>query len=412
MKNNKSERKVVVTGLGIISPCGIGNNEFINAIKQGQSGIKSISKYFDLYLPCQIAGMVLDFNPIDYIEKRNMPRGRSVQFAIAASKIAYDDAGLKSSNINNDRFSVIIGTSVSGLGYFEEELHKFRIKGSMNPYTCVGIFAGGSSSEISIRLGAKGYSNTISNGCTSGTDAIGNAFQLIKNNMADIVICGGAEAPLTPSMLSGFSSLRVLSLQNNNPEKACRPFDAKRDGMVLSEGAGMLILEDFEHAMKRDAKVYAEIIGYSANNDAFHMTQPSLDGCSAAKCMQLAIDNANIKPHNIQCINAHGTSTKINDKTETKAIKNVFGGNAFQIPIYAIKSMTGHSIGASGAIETIAGILALNDGFIPPTINHEFFDPDCDLDYVPNKYRQKKVNILMKNSFGFGGKNSCLIISK
>lgn len=409
----RMNRRVVVTGMGIITPCGIGKNAFAKSLCQGKSGIQPINHFNTNPFPTKIAGYINEFDPINYIDQKNIPAGRSAQLAVSAMMLALDDAGLSFSNVKaHYRNGVIIGTSVSGLSYYEQELNNFYKYGIMNPYACIGIFGGSVSSELSRRISANGPSYTLTNGCTAGTDAIGSAFHMIRINHADMIVCGGTEAPITPAMLSGFCSLHVLSRNNDNPEHASRPFDIDRDGMVLSEGAAIIILESLEHAQQRNAKILAEIIGYAATNDAYHPITPDPKAQSAIHCMKQAIDDAGISKEEIQCINAHGTATIKNDLMETLAIKKVFGKKAERIPVSAIKSMTGHSIGAAGAIEIAGAIISLTDGFIPPTINLNQSDPECDLDYVPNTVRKTSVDVILKNSFGFGGKNAVLIVRR
>jgi len=405
--------RVAVTGIGIISSCGIGKKNFSQSIYQGKSGIRPIKHFNPNSFPTKIAGYIDEFDPVNYMDQRNMPRGRATQLAVSAMTLAFKDAGLSLNEVKNPfRNGVIIGTSVSGLSYYDQELKNFYKHGIMNPYACIGIFGGSVSSELSRRISAKGTSFTLTNGCTAGTDAIGCAFHMIRNNQADLIVCGGTEAPITPAMLSGFCSLHVLSKNNDNPEKASRPFDINRDGMVLSEGSGIMILESLEKAKQRNANILAEIIGYAATNDDFHPITPDPEARSAIHCIQQAIDDAMISKEEIQCINAHGTATIKNDLMETTAIKAVFGVHAKKIPVSAIKSMTGHSIGAAGVIETIGAIISLTDDFIPPTINLNQNDPECDLDYVPNKARNQSVDVILKNSFGFGGKNAALVIRR
>jgi 3-oxoacyl-[acyl-carrier-protein] synthase II len=409
--NSFQKRRVVITGMGIITPCGQTLNNFWKSVQKGKSGINWL-KHLDQYnLPSRMGGYVNKFDPEKYLPARNLPRGRSCQFACAASCDAINDANICTKNINPYRFGVMIGTSVSGLGYYEEALNSFRIKGYMNPYTCISIFAGATSSEVAIRFHAKGPSFTFSNGCTAGTDAIGNAFHAIRNGSCDVILCGGSEAPVTPAMMSGFCSLHVLSTRKCAPSKASCPFDESRDGMVLSEGAAMLVLENFQHAINREAKIYGEIIGYAATCDAHHMVRPAENVESAYQSMVQAIHDAGLQTSDIQAINAHGTSTQLNDITETLAIKKLFGKHTEHIPVYAVKSITGHAIGASGAIEVVAGVLGLHHNILPPLVNLKKPDKNCDLNFVLKKQRAD-INVLIKNSFGFGGKNACLIIRK
>jgi len=412
MAKKNDKHRIVITGIGIISPIGIGIPVFQDSIFNGKSGIKKIHSFDTSKFPCKIAGEISDFDPLQYIHNSKIPKGRSVQFAVAASRMAIEDANLNFNNKEKERTGVIIGSSSSGIGYLEIEHNRFLTKGRVSPYATTGVFAGSVSSEVAIHLEIHGLNFTLSNGCTAATDAIGYATQLIRENTLDIVVAGGSEAPITPLIFSGFCSMRTVSTKNNNnPEAASRPFDASRDGMVLSEGAGIFVIEELGHALKRKATIYAEIIGYAATSDSFHITHPAEEGIQAARAMNLALEDANISPEQIDFINAHGTSTIINDKIETKAIKKVFGKHAYKIPINAIKAMTGHSIGASGGMEVAAILLGMKQSIIPPNINLENPDPDCDLNYIPNKAIKKNHRIVMKNSFGFGGRNSSLILN-
>lgn len=395
--------------MGIISSCGKSLSDFWDCVSSGKSGIKRLAHLKNYNLPSTVGGYIDAFDPETYMPARKIPRGRSNQLACAASLEAINHANLRIDNINPCRMGVMVGTSVSGLGYYENELTSFRMKGQMSPYSCISIFAGATSSELAIRFNARGPSSTLSNGCTASTDAIGNAFHAIRNGICDIVLCGGTEAPITPAMMSGFCSLRVLSTRKCDPTQASRPFDALRDGMVLSEGSAMLVLEEASHAQKRGATILGEICGYAATCDAHHMVTPAKEAESASQCMLLAIQDANLEPQDIQCINAHGTSTQLNDIAESLAITKTFGKQAKHIPIYAIKSITGHSIGAAGAIEVVGGVLALNKGLIPKIVNLDQTDIENNIDLLKEN-RNQKVDVVIKNSFGFGGKNSCLII--
>jgi len=411
-KKNK-KRRVVITGLGILSPIGIGKDVYLDSLRYGKSGIKRISSFDVSDLPCQIAGEVTNFNPKDFgILKTHMLKGKSIQMAVAASKMAFEDSGLSLSNIDVDRAGISIGTSSGGMEFAEQEYGKFILKKRISHLITITVFGGAASGAVSVHLGFKGPSLTVSTGCVASTDAIGYATQWIKDNKTDIAIAGGTEALITPFVMTSFSELRIVSTNNNKPKEACRPFDYYRDGIVVSEGSGMLILEELEHALARKAHIYGEILGYAATGDAYHMTLPEIDGNGAAKAMKLALLEAGIDIKDIDYISAHGTSTKQNDKMETSAIKKVFGKYSDQTPISAIKSLTGHTIGTSGSIELIGVLLSMENGFIPPTINQEKFDKDCDLDYVPNVARKTEINTVLKNSFAFGGKNASLVIRR
>ncbi|MDM8555752.1 beta-ketoacyl-[acyl-carrier-protein] synthase family protein [Desulfococcaceae bacterium HSG7] len=412
MPNKKSKRRVVITGIGIISPIGTGKQNFTDALLNGVSGVKRLENFGGAKFSKAIAGAIPDFEPSAHIHTKNIPCGRSAQMAVAASDMALEDACLTSDNFDPDRTGVIIGSSVGGLQFYETEINLFGMKGRVNPYAPISIFAGAVSSEVSIYTGARGPSHTLSNGCTASTDAIGSAFRSIRTGETDVVISGGAESPITPFIMAGFRSIHVLSRKTDIPEKACRPFDALRDGMVIAEGACIFIIENLEHALARQAPIYAEIFGYASTNDACHMLRPEASGKSVARCMAAALQDAGIGINDVQYINAHGTSTIINDRIETQAIKAVFKNYAENIPASAVKSMTGHAIGASGGIEMAAAILGMQNGFMPPTINLENVDPECDLDYVPNQARKCGMDVFLKNSIGFGGKNAMLVVGR
>jgi len=408
------KRRVVVTGMGIVSPLGIGKNYFLESLRRGKSGIKRIENFNpeEYNLPCHIAGEVKNFRPENF-GMRKHTKGRSIQLAVAAARMAFEDAKLLDSDIDVFRAGVSIGTSSAGMEFAETEFNKFILKKRVSHLLTITVFGGAASGAVSISLGFKGPNLTVSTGCVASTDSIGYATQWIRENKVDIAAAGGSEALITPFIMTSFGELRVLSTNKNvAPEKACRPFDFYRDGLVISEGSGVLILEELEHALSRKAHIYGEILGYAATGDAFHMTQPNLDGDGAVRAMNLALLDANLTSSSIDYISAHGTSTKHNDIIETKAIKKVFGKNADKTPVSAIKSMTGHTMGASGSIELIGVLLSMADGFIPPTINQEKKDEDCDLDYVPNVARIMDINTVMKNSFAFGGKNASLIVRK
>lgn len=334
------------------------------------------------------------------------------QFAVACTRMALDDANLKICENNSDRIGIAIGSALGGIPAAEGQHNIFLEKGikRVDPLLALKIFTGASTSQVSIEFGIHGNSNTIGGGCAVGIDNIGYAFYAIRNNLADSMITGGVEASLSPLTIGAFCLIGALSTKNGDPTKASRPFDKERDGFVMSEGAGILILENLENALKRGASIYAEVLGYGTTNDAYHMVQPSPNGEKAKKAIQLALQDAGLKPSDIDYVNAHGTSTPLNDKIETKIIKEIFGEYAYKIPISSIKSMIGHTVGASGSIEAIASALTIKHQFIPPTINYEFPDPECDLDYVPNEGRKALINTVLSNAFSFGGKNSAIII--
>jgi 3-oxoacyl-[acyl-carrier-protein] synthase II len=339
---------------------------------------------------------------------------RFSQFAVACARLALEDARIKISKENSDDIGISIGSALGGLPTAEEQHSIFMEKGlkRVDPLLATKLFLGAATSQVSVEIGIHGHSNTIAGACSAGTDSIGYAFQAIKNNLAEIMITGGSEAPLAPLAFGAFCLIGALTSRNGEPSRASRPFDKERDGFVMSEGAGLLVLENLESARKRGAHIYAEIIGYGTTNDAYNMVQPLPTGEQAKRAIRLALQSANVDPYGIDYINAHGSSTPLNDKVETKIIKDIFGEYAYKLPISSIKSMIGHTLGAAGSIEAIASALVIEDQFIPPTINLEFPDPECDLDYVPNRGREAIVNTVLSCSYGFGGKNSAIIIRR
>jgi len=412
-KNNR--RRAVITGLGVIAPNGIGKEAFWNALKEGKSGIKKITRFDASTYNSQVAGEVNDFDPTDYMSPKSARRmDRFAQFAVAAARMALDDSRLIINEKNDKKSGVVIGSALAGMPYAEFQHSIFMEKGLnwIDPLLATRLFGGEASSHISIEFGPRGPCHTITTACAAGTDAIGYALTLIRNSVADILITGGSEAPLTSMTVGAFCRLGALSQRNGDPTKACCPFDKKRDGFIVSEGAGVIILEELKHALARNAKIYAEIIGYGASSEAFHMTRASEDARGFVDSITAALDDADVTADEIEYINAHGTSTPQNDKSETLAIKKVFGPRAYDIPISATKSMTGHSIGGNGAMEVIASALTIENNIIHPTINYETPDPECDLDYVPNKARKATVNLILSNSAGFGSRNSALIIKR
>jgi 3-oxoacyl-[acyl-carrier-protein] synthase II len=410
------KRRVVITGLGVIASNGIGKEEFWGAIKSGKSGIGPITTFDVSLFPTRFAGEVKNFEAEKYIDRKQIRRmDRTSQFAVATAKMAVQDAGLDFGiNGGRDRAGVMIGTAMAGHGHIMKNYEEYLKTGphKVSPFVALASFPDACASQVSIELGITGPSFSLATACSSASDAIGYAWEAIRSNTVDFIIMGGAEAGIYPGILAAFCATRALSQRNHEPGKASRPFNKDRDGFVLGEGAGMLVLEEYEHAKKRGAHIYAEILGHGMTCDAYHMTSPEPNGIQAIRAMEIAMRNAGVKPDDIDYINAHGTSTPLNDKTETMIIKKVFGKRAYQIPISATKSMVGHLIGAAGSVELIATLLAMENSIIPPTINYEIPDPECDLDYVPNKARPAKIRTVMKNSFGFGGKNSILIIRK
>ena len=409
------KRRVVITGLGVVAPNGIGKEAFWQSLKEGKSGIKKISRFDATTYPSQIAGEVNDFDPLEYMDPKTAKRmDRFSQFALAGSKMALEDAGIKIGDSSLESAGIVIGSAIGGVPHAEEQHSIFIEKGlkRVSPYLAIRLFTGAAASQISIALGIKGYGNTIGGACTAGTDAIGYAFDIIRKGETDMIITGGAEAPLAPLTFASFCTIDAISNINGDPARASRPFDAERNGFVMSEGAGVVVLEELERALKRKVPIYAEVIGYGTTHDAFHMVHPLPHGEQAKKAIKKSLEDASIRPDEIDYINAHGTSTVLNDKIETAVIKEIFGERAYNIPINATKSMTGHTIGASGSLEIIATALTIKEQFLHPTINYDYPDPECDLDYVPNVGRPAKIKCALSNSFGFGGKNSALILKR
>jgi 3-oxoacyl-[acyl-carrier-protein] synthase II len=409
-------RRVVVTGLGLVTPLGIGLQRNWEAIVAGRSGITAISRFSGLeFFPTRIAGQVPDFRAEDFIEPKEIKKmDLFIQYSVAAAGMALEDSGLKIEPELAERVGVIIGVGLGGIETIEY-YNRALLEGGprkVSPFFIPKVISNLAPGQIAIRHGAKGVNWTPTSACASGNHAIGEAFHLIRGGLQDAVIAGGAESAITPLGVSGFSAMRALSTRNDEPERASRPFDKERDGFVMAEGSGVLILEERERAIERGGEIYAEVIGYGANGDAHHMTAPSPEGEGASRCMRLALKDAGIPPEGVDYINAHGTSTEYNDINETQAIKRVFGERAYKIPVSSTKSMTGHLLGAAGAVEGIYSVLALKEGIIPPTINYEYADPRCDLDYVPNLARKADIRVALSNSFGFGGTNACVIFRR
>lgn len=408
-------RRVVVTGIGVLTSAGCGQEAFWQSLKSGRSGVSLIEAFDTSAFSTRFAGEIKDFDPSRYILPKRLKRmDRTSQLAVSCAKMAVEDAGVDFQSIGADRTGVIIGTAMAGHGYILDQHRTLMERGPMriNPFTALASFPDACASNVSIELGATGPSFSIATACSSASDACGYAFDAIRSGTVDYLIMGGAEASIYPGILAAFCVARALSVRNESPETASRPFSRDRDGFVLGEGAGMLVLEEYEHACKRGAHIYGEILGHGMTCDAYHMTVPDPEGKEAARAMHMAMSHAGIKPSDVDYINAHGTSTLLNDKTETLIIKKVFGEAAKKIPVSATKSMIGHLIGAAGSVELIATLLAMEHELIPPTINYSLPDPECDLDYVPNEARPAKIKIAMKNSFGFGGKNSVLVLGK
>lgn len=409
------KRRVVITGVGVISSLGMDKKTFWESVKKGISGIDYISRFDTSEMATRIAAEVNDFNPEDYMDKKEARRmDRYTQFAVAASKMAVEDANLDIEKLDKEKFGVIIGSGVGGLQTLEDQHNVLLTKGPgrISPFFIPMMVANLAAGQVSIALGAKGVNETIVTACASATNAIGDAFKIIQRGDADIIISGGTEAPITPLAVAGFCAMKAMSTRNDDPKKASRPFDAERDGFIMGEGAGILILEELEHAQKRNANIIAEIVGYGSTADAHHITTPAPQGEGAYRSMKIALNDAEIEPKNIGYINAHGTSTDYNDKYETMAIKSLFGDHAYKIPISSTKSMTGHLLGAAGGVEAIICGFALKEGYLPPTINYENPDPECDLDYIPNNGRKIQAEYALSNTFGFGGQNATIVLKR
>ncbi len=410
-----NQQRVVVTGMGVISPVGLTVSDMWEALIAGKSGIDYISNFDPAPFETKFAAEVKGFDPIAYVSRREAHRmDRFTQFAAAASLQAVEAAGLTIDNSNTEETGVIIGNSVCGLLEVDEQLKILSEVGprKISPILAPTMTGDAAPVQVSLLLGAKGPNYSLSSACSSSSDSIGHAYETIRHGEAKVMIAGGTEAPIMPICIAAFNAARALSTKNHEPQHACRPFDAERDGFVLGEGGAIIILEDLSYALERGAPILAEIIGYSATSDAFHITQPSPNGEGATNALNLALKKAGVSPNEVDHINAHGSATVANDKTETHAIKSVFGESAYRIPISGSKSMTGHLIGAAGALEAVICILTINHGIIPPTLNLTHPDPECDLDYVPNKARQVEVTTAVSNSFGFGGHNSVLVFRR
>ena len=409
------KRRVVVTGMGLLTPLGVGTEANWQALCQGKSGVGPVTHFDASQFRTQIAGEVKGFDPHDFIDRKLVRRGdRFIHFALAATRMALEDSKLKITSANDERVGVSVGTAMGGIESIEKN-HELLIKGQrqqISPFFVPSFLCNMATGQVAIEFGAKGANMCTVTACASGTHAIGDAAIVIQRGEVDAMIAGGTEAAIRPLVFAGLDPLKVMSARNDEPEKASRPFDKGRDGFVIGEGAGMVIVEELKSAQKRGAKIYGEVLGYGLNSDAYHITAPDPDGAGAASCMRLALEDAGISPDQIDYINAHGTSTVLNDLSETKAIKKVFGERSHKIPISANKSMMGHMWAGAGVAEAIASLLTINHGIIPPTINYETPDPECDLDYVPNEARRAKVKIVLSNSFGFGSTNGCLILGK
>ena len=408
-------RRVVVTGVGLVSPLGIGREETWSGVLAGKSGAGPITHFDTTGFPVTIAAEVKGFDPLLYVEKKEVKKmGLFIQFAMAAAQFAIEHADLNITPDIADRTGVYIGSGIGGFDVIERE-HTALMQGGprkISPFFIPAAIANLASGSVSIRWGAKGPNSATCTACSSSTHALGDSFRLIQRGDADAMISGGAEGAITPMGVGGFASMRALSTRNEEPGKASRPFDRDRDGFVVGEGAGILILEELGSALKRGIPIWAEVVGYGMTGDAFHITQPSEDADGAVRAMRLTLGDANIGPEQVDYINAHGTSTPYNDRLETLAIKKVFGDHAYKVPVSSTKSMTGHLLGGAGGLEAGLSVLAIRDQVLPPTINYENPDPDCDLDYVPNQARKATVEYVLSNSFGFGGTNAVLLLKR
>lgn len=414
MENNR-DRRAVVTGIGLVSPLGIGIEENWFALVQGKSGIGPITRFDTTGFATQIAGEVKNFHPEDFIPKKELRKmDPFLRINLGAARLAFENANLVLNSDTADRTGVFLGCGLGGL-HTIEYYHKAMLEGGpkkVSPFFIPMLLGNMAPGLISIYHGAKGPNLSVQTACAAGTHAVGEACRMIRAGMADIMVTGGVESTITPLGIAGFNAMRALSTRNDEPEKASRPFERDRDGFVMGEGAAILILEELQMALRRGAKIYAEIIGFGASGDAFHMAAPAPEGEGAVRCMRMALEDAGVAPEEVQYINAHGTSTDLNDKYETQAIKTVFGAHARKLAISSTKSMTGHLLGAAGGIEAAYTALTLERGVIPPTINYENPDPDCDLDYVPNAAREMRVDVALSNSFGFGGTNASIVLRK
>ena len=408
-------KRVVVTGLGAITPIGNTLAEYWDGLLNGRNGIGPITLFDPSRHDCRIAGEVKKFDPHAYLDRKDAKRmDRFAQFAVAASKQAIADAKFVINDLNSEQVGVIIGTGIGGLKVLEDQQEIYLSRGPerCSPFMIPMMIANMAAGLTAIHTGAKGPNSCAVTACAAGSNAVGDAFRFIQRGYAQAMICGGTEAAITPLGLAGFAAARTLSTRNDDPAQACRPFDRDRDGFVMGEGAGVLLLEELEHARSRGARIYAEIVGYGTTCDAYHMTSPVPGGEGAARAIQLALKDAGLTPDQVSYINAHGTSTPMNDPTETAAVKKALGDSAYQVAVSSTKSMTGHLLGGSGGIEAVATAMAVANDQIPPTINLENPDPECDLDYVPNQSRSQKVDVALSNSFGFGGHNVTLVFKK
>ncbi|MEE4253975.1 MAG: beta-ketoacyl-ACP synthase II [Desulfuromusa sp.] len=408
-------RRVVVTGLGLVSPLGTGVDKNWAAVTSGQSGISTITRFDASDLPTQIAGEVSDFNAEDYIEKKEIKKmDLFIQYGLAAAEMALKDSGLEINDANAERVGVLVGSGLGGLPAIEKYHEVMLERGykRITPFFIPMLIINLAPGHISIKFGAKGPNLSSVSACATGTHSIGDAYHMIARGDADAMFAGGTESTITPLGIGGFNVMKALSTRNDNPQAASRPFEKNRDGFIMAEGAGILMLEEYESAKKRGADIYCEVVGYGLSSDAYHLTQPAAGGEGAARCIKMALNNAKLNPDEVDYVNAHGTSTHFNDLYETMAIKSVLGEHAQKVMVSSTKSMTGHGLGAAGGIEAAYSALVLKHGVVPPTINYEEADPECDLDYVPNEARQADCQVVISNSFGFGGTNATLAFRK
>lgn len=406
-------QRVVITGLGAVTPIGVGIKEFWDNLQKGQSGVREVERFKDY--STWIAGTVENFDPAAFMDKKDIKKtDRYTQFAHAATVMAVEDAGLDFEKTDRERAGVIVGSGIGGLETIEKQFQILLEKGPrrVSPFLVPMLIANMACGYISINYGLRGPNITPVTACATGTHAIGEAYRLLQRGDADVMIAGGSEAPLTDIAFSGFCAARALSTRNGEPQKASRPFELQRDGFVMGEGAGVVIMETYEHARARGASVYGEVSGYGMSGDGYHITAPDPEGRGAYLCMERALKGSGLTPDEVDYINAHGTSTQLNDKVETIAIKKLFGEHAYSLAVSSTKSMVGHLLGAAGGVEMVATLLSMKHGIIPPTINYEEVDPECDLNYVPNKASSRKIDVALSNSFGFGGTNACLVVKR
>ena len=406
------KRRVVITGLGMVTPLGTGVEKNWEALCAGKSVIGPVTKFDTTEFKSKIAAEVTDFNASDFMDKQQLRRfDIFIHYGIASARMAMEDSGLKITPENSKKIGCLTGSGLGGLSMIES-YHKILLEkgpGRVSPFFIPGIIPNMLPGQIAIEFGAQGPNSSIETACAASSHAVGESFRLIQDGIADAMITGGAEAVITPLAYAGFCSMRALSTRNDKPERASRPFDKERDGFVMGEGSGILIIEELNHALERGAKIYTEIAGYGLSGDAYHVSAPHPEGEGAVNCMAMAIQSAGLRPEDVDYINAHGTSTQLNDLSETKAVKKLFGDHAYKLAISSTKSMTGHLLGGTGGVEAIYSALTIKNGMIPPTVNYDTPDPECDLDYVPNKARKADIKVAMSNSFGFGGTNASLL---